>query len=158
MHKILYWFGVLAALLTTLILVGFSYLYYKGYGLDKESKIYAQVSLSAITSPWNSHALLDRASPKLLRSVNSEQIRSMFDRFGVLGPLIRSEECKGSAAFFISVGQPDNTTAQYVCDGQYREGLASVRLSLIKIDQKWMINGFNVNSPVLLEHKPIQNL
>lgn len=150
MRRIIYWFGIFAACAAVFGFFGFCYMAYKGFVLDKEAKAYAQSSVDAITSRWNSRALLDRASPNLLKSVNPEQIASLFQWFGVLGPLASSQECEGTSRMSVSTNQPKRTTAEYVCHERYLQGSASIQLSLIKLDTGWMINGFHVNSPALL--------
>ena len=156
MRKLFFWFGLFAAVVTFVAVMGFGYLVYKGTSLDRESKSYASVAVVAITSHWNSSELLDRASPNLRNSVTTGQISSMFDWFSVLGPLTKTQECQGSSSVVAFLGKPSSTLAQYTCKELYQQGAATVAIALVKIGDVWMVNGFHVNSPVLATHKPMQ--
>jgi hypothetical protein len=156
MQKLFYWFGILAGSVTVAVVIGFGYLAYKGSALDKESKSYANAAVLAITSHWDAHALTNRASPSLTRSINAEQLSSMFDWFGVLGPLMANQDCVGGSSIAAFAGKPTSITARYTCNEKYQQGAATITVALVKIDNEWMVNGFNVSSPVLLAHKPPQ--
>ena len=158
MRKFFYWFGALAAALTLLLIVGFCYLFYTSSRLDRESKDYADAASLAITSHWNPHELLSRASPNLRSSMTIKQASSVFEWFGVLGTPIQSQDCKGSAMLFASFGKPSSITAQYVCSTNYQQGAATIDIALVKMDERWMVSGFYVKSPALLARKPMQQL
>ena len=55
-------------------------------------------------------------------------------------------------------GKPSSTTAHYVCTANYQQGAASLDITLVKVDENWMVNGFHVNSPALGTRKPVQQL
>jgi len=149
-----YWFGIFAGSVIIAAVIGFGYLAYRGSSLDKESRSYANDAVLAITSHWDVHALTSRASPNLTRSVNAEQLSSLFEWFAVLGPLIEGHDCIGGSSIAAFAGKPTSITARYVCHEKYQQGAATINLALVKIDNVWMVNGFNVSSPVLLAHKP----
>jgi hypothetical protein len=155
-RNLFYWFGIFAGAVVIAAVVGFGYLAYKGSSLDKESKGYANDAVLAITSHWDVHALTSRASPNLARSINAEQLSSMFDWFRVLGPLSENQECTGGSSIAAYAGKPTSITARYTCNEKYQQGAATINVALVKISNDWMINGFNVTSPVLLAHKPPQ--
>ena len=156
MRNVFYWFGIFAGSVVIAAVVGFGYLAYKGSSLDKESKSYANGAVLAITSHWDAHALTSRASPNLTRSINADQLSSMFDWFNVLGPLIESQDCTGGSSIAAFAGKPTSITARYTCNEKYQQGAATINVALVKIDNVWTVNGFHVSSPVLLAHKPPQ--
>jgi hypothetical protein len=157
-RKFFFVFGIGCACLIAAAAAGFGYLAFLGSGLDKESKAYADSTVVAVTSHWDPQALDKLASPILAHAASADQMRSMFDWFGTLGPLTNSKGCVGSSAVYASVGQQRRTTAQYLCEARYQQGMATVQLSLIKIDKAWMVEGFRVNSDFLLAHRPVQKL
>jgi hypothetical protein len=155
-RNVFYWFGIFAGAIVIAAVIGFGYLACKGSSLDKESKSCANDAALAITSHWDAHALTSRASPNLAGSISAEQLSSMFDWFSVLGPLIENQDCAGGSSIAAFAGKPTSITARYTCNEKYQQGAATITLALVKIGNDWMINGFNVNSPVLLVHKPLQ--
>ncbi len=66
MRKLLYWLEVFAIILTLVVISGFIYLTYKGFGVDKESKAYAESAIQAITSHLDGHELLSRQGHSVL--------------------------------------------------------------------------------------------
>jgi len=155
-RRIFFWFGVLAAAFTVVVIVGFGYLAYNGSRLDKESESYANAAVLGGTSHWNGQELLGRATPNLLRSATAAQISSMFEWFSVLGPLTDSQDCKGSSSVVAFVGKPISTLARYTCQAQYQQGSATISMVLVKIGDVWMLNAFHVDSPILMTRKPPQ--
>lgn len=156
-RKFLYWFGAVAAVVVVVLIVGIGYLAYVGSGADKESKLYADSAIVAITTHWNPAELQSRETPELMASVDTDQLKLIFGQFRRLGNLVKYGGSKGSATILASVDAGSKVTANYVGSATYENGAASIELLLQKIGGAWMINGFHVNSPVLFQ-KPVQQL
>ena len=157
MRKLFFWIGVFVGIPALAVIAGIGYLGYKTFGLNKQGEAYANSAVEAITSRWDSHQLLSRASPALLKSLSSDQLASAFDRFSGLGALTGGESCKGYVFASASIGQPSRKTAQYACNENYQKGPATVKFALIKLDSKWMINDFEVSSSALPERSGMEN-
>jgi hypothetical protein len=152
MRKVLYVLGVLFIVLVLGIgtLVGVTV--YKGAGLDKESARYVDDAVIAITAHWNKDELLSRASPEFKKISSRDQLASIFDAVsGALGPLVDYEGAKGDAMIKTMVGSGTTITAVYKAQAKYQKGSAEITLTLIKIDDAWMIQGFHVGSNQVID-------
>ncbi len=154
MRKLIYSIISVAAALIFLAVMSVGYIAYKGFEMNKEGEAYAQSAVASITSHWNSSELLSRASPSLVKSVSSGRLASAFEWLSGLGPLVRSDACKGSTIAFASTGQPSREIGQYVCKEEYEKGPATINIALVKVASKWMINSFYVSSqaPLMKNH------
>jgi hypothetical protein len=153
MRSFFVWVGVAAMALAVIVAGGVAYMVHLGSGLDKESRAYAESAVTAITSTWDSQALTNRASLALLKLTPPDRLGALFGWFSSLGKLTSQQDCTGQASVFAMAGQPTRTLAHCRCDEQYEHGAATVSLSLIKGDNGWEINGFNVSSPALIPGK-----
>lgn len=100
--------------------------------------------------------MLRRSTSQLANSVSREDLASLFDWFSVLGPLNGHPVCTGNTVWATSTSQGRSVAGQYACSASYKDGNATINLAITKQNDIWQINGFHVNSPVLLAHKPIQ--
>lgn len=150
MRRFLFWFGAFAAVVTVLAIAGFGYVAYVGRGLDTGAKQYADQVVNAATARWDSEELLRQASPNLLKSSSAEQVRDLFGMFAMLGPLQENRGCEGQTTTMVSVTGQGSVTGRYACSVRYHKSEATVQLNLIRLDERWKVNGFHVNSPAFL--------
>jgi hypothetical protein len=101
--------------------------------------------------------MLSRATPQLAHSVSADQLARMFGWVGQLGTLQWQPICTGTSNVFAGASGT-RTTGRYTCQAQYQAGPAMLELSLVKAGGAWSINGFRVNSPLLVPPKASQKV
>jgi hypothetical protein len=143
MRRLFYVLGIVFVVLIVGIggLVGFAA--YRGAGLDAESKDYVDQAVVDIGQKWDKTELLKRASPNLLRAVSSEQIATLFDELARFGKLTHYSSATGQS--LIKVGTDAGVSAHYIANATFENGPARFRIDLIKIADRWMIEGFYVD-------------
>jgi len=144
MRKFFQWFGVVAAIVLVVAIVGGVVLFTKGSALDAESKAYAEVSIRAIGSKWDQQELLARASPQLLAGLKSDALAAVFDKFSQYGPLVDYEGATGQANMFYANGVA-TITAGYKGKAKFENGEATFDIALVKLSGKWLINGLHID-------------
>jgi len=156
MRKIIRWLGVVlsAALAVIVILaVGLFFMIRGGSALDAESKAYVDDAVVAISAHWDRKELTSRASPELKQKLKPAELDSLFDALSTgLGPLVEYRGAKGQATIASTIGTGTTRTANYVAGARYQRGEAEIRISLIKLEDHWLIQGFFVNSNALLSN------
>jgi hypothetical protein len=153
MRKVLYALGVIFIVLVLGLGALIGVTMYKGAALDKESARYVHDAVIAITTHWSKDELLRRASPDFKKITDTDRLVSFLDAVsGALGPLVDYEGAKGDALIKTMVGSGTTITALYKARAKYQRGSAEITLSLIKIDDTWMINGFHVNSDQVMDN------
>ncbi|HXP77746.1 MAG TPA: hypothetical protein VN823_26665 [Stellaceae bacterium] len=147
MRKVLYVLGALFLVLIVGVgtLVGVTA--YKGAALDKESARYVDDAVVSIVAHWNKGELLSRATPGFKKVTSADQLASFFDAVsGALGPLVDYEGSKGEATIKTMIGSGTTITAVYKARAKFQKGTAEFTLTLVKVDDIWMIDGFHVGS------------
>jgi hypothetical protein len=156
LRTVFFWFGALSAAAIVLVIAAIAYMAHIGAGLDRQSKDYATASVVAVTTHWSADALMQIATPALRNSTSSERMAALFGWFATLGPLAGDPACTGSSLVSAVIGQGTKTTANYVCRATYQHGEATIDIFLIKSNNAWRVNGFHVNSPVLVPRSAAQ--
>jgi hypothetical protein len=140
---------ILGALILVIIVaagIGVGVLIYKGNALDAESKAFVDSSVSAIAASWSKEQLLDRATPELRTSVKPEELKTLFDAVLQLGPLVEYQGATGEANMSYMAGSGSSVSASYVARAKFKNGAATIRITLLKRDGRWMISGFHVDT------------
>ena len=151
MRTFFYRLGIFAAVLLLLVVGVFGYLIYAGSGYDRESKQYVDDAVIAITANWDREELIRRASPQLLTNVKAEDLESLFTLFSTLGPLVDYQGSKwSSSATNSSIGQGTTISANYSAQALFKQGDATIRMTVVKSDGAWKIQAFRVDSSVLI--------
>lgn len=143
---------ILGAIFLAVLLLGGSgigYLAYRGFALDKESRVFADKAIPAIVTNWSQKELLDRASPEFKQAVTIDQLDRLFRWFSRLGPLESYEPATGQAGVSVTSKEGTITGGQYTAKVKFQNGEATVSLRLIKHGDLWQILRFDVNSPAL---------
>ena len=147
-------FLVLGVVFTVLIVAGGAgvvVLARNGAALDSASKAYTETSVEAIARDWDGSELWTRASPALRRVATPQQIDQLFGAAKrSLGPLVAYGGSQGQAMVSY-VNAHSAVAAQYVAHGHFAHGDADLQISLVKIDGRWMIQGFHIKSPALMQ-------
>lgn len=126
--------------------VSVSVLIYKGNALDAESKAFVDSAVQAIAANWNREQLLDRATPELRASVKPEELQAVFDAVTQLGPLVEYQGATGDANMSYMAGSGGSVSASYAAKVKCKDGDATIRITLVKRDGRWMISGFHVDT------------
>jgi hypothetical protein len=141
---------ILGALFLMILVVGgidFAILAYRGNALDKESRVYADTTLSAIVTQWSEKALLDRASPEFKQATTIDQLDAYFRSCSQLGALQHADSMRGQAGIFYDTKRGKMITGQYSTKVQFENAEATITLGLIKHGEQWQILKFDVQAP-----------
>ena len=149
MRKFFYYYGIAAAILTMMTIACIGYVACASLILNNEGKAYSNTAMVAITQSWDARALVDRAAPELMKSTDAPHLRLLFDRFETLGPMVKALDCSGGTSANYNPAMATVITGYYTCAAVYQKHTAIVRIWLHKVDGRWMINGFRVESPTL---------
>ena len=115
--------------------------------LDREATSYLKEVVPKIVSPWNSRALMDRATPELAATVKSpDDLEVLLGIFQKLGPLKHLGEPKGVVTSTAYTGSGAATYGNYVVPAEFEGGNASIKVQLRRSGEEWKINGFHVNA------------
>ena len=119
---------------------------------DKESARYVDDAVVTITAHWNKDELLNRASPAFTKLASTDRLASFFDAVqGALGPLMDYEGAKGDALIKTDIGSGTTITAIYKAKAKFQKGTAEITLTLVKIGDTWMIEGFHIGSNQVMD-------
>jgi hypothetical protein len=153
MRKFLMIVGTTTILLVAAAAVGLFFLFKTGTQLDAESKSYAEESVAAITSGWNRDEFLNRALPAVRDKMKPDELKNLFEAFRAgLGRPIEFDPALGQSTVSVTAGQGKITVANYQVNARFDKGPATVRITLIKTGDKWMIQGFFVDSAALVNN------
>lgn len=144
MRKILYGLGLVSLLLVATLIGGIGVVAYNGNKLDAESKSFVDSAVPAISANWNSHALLERASPEFIQGVSPDQLKAGFDQFSMLGHLANYEGSQGEANMAFFFGSGGSISASYVAKARFENGEAVFRITLVKRNGHWLIRALNI--------------
>jgi hypothetical protein len=131
--------------------IGIFVLARNGAALDTASKAYTEDAVLAIAANWEPDELWKRASPHLRKIATRDQLAGIFEAAKrALGPMQEYRGSKGQALIgFINGGK--SISARYVATGDFQRGRANLRIGLIKQGDSWMIEGFHIDSPALMQ-------
>jgi len=102
------------------------------------------------TGRWDAEELWRRASPRFRESTKREDLGALLDAArSALGPLTEYGGARGEAMMSVS-NLSTVVSANYVAKGRFQNGDAEFRISMIKVGPTWMIEGFQIGSPLLM--------
>ena len=151
MRRIFYGLGIAFVVLLVAAAGGIGYIAYVGGKLDKQAQAYVDDAVPRIVAEWSADELQRRASPEFLHATKPDDLRSLFVLFAKLGPLIQYGGAKGQATIYASAGGGKRVTASYVTQATFKNGAATIEITLRQIDGVWRVDAFRVNSPALIE-------
>jgi hypothetical protein len=151
MRKFFLWFGVAMAVLIVAGGVGLFALARNGAAIDAESKAYVDDSVVAIGGNWDAGELWKRSGERFRQATKQEDLHAFFDAANqALGRLTEYHGARGDAT--ISVSNAGTTvSAKYVARGTFEKGDAEIQIAAVKNGREWRIEGFHVNSSVLMK-------
>jgi hypothetical protein len=151
MRRFFYGLGLLTAVLVVAGGIGLFVLFRNGAALDTMSKAYVEESVVAIAANWDANELWKRASPRLRTMTKPDEIRGLFEAAkDALGPLLEYRGSQGQAMMW-AMNSQTKVSAQYVANCSFQRGNAQVQIALIKQGDRWMIEGFHINSSALMK-------
>jgi hypothetical protein len=151
MRKFFMIIGVLAVITVVGGGIGLLVLARSGAALDTASKAYTEEAVVAIAANWEPDELWKRASPHLRKIATRDQISGLFNAAKrSLGPMLEYRGSQGQALIGI-INSRQSISARYVATGNFQKGSASFKIALVKEGGTWMIEGFHIDSPVLMQ-------
>ena len=142
-------FGAFSAVMVVLGGIVFGIAAYLGAGFDRTSKAYVDDAVPAIVAAWSSDELLRRVDPEYLHLFKKDAVDSLFQKFARLGAFERYAGSKGEASMNFDSGS-FRITAKYECEVVFKNGHATVLMTLLRADGGWKVVGFHIESPDLL--------
>jgi hypothetical protein len=149
-RRLLYRLGVAAGVIFCLGGVAFGYVAYLGSQLDRESKAYVDEAVVDIVQHWDKDAFVRRASPQLLQAIKPEELDSFFQFYSSLGTLVDYQGSNGSSTIAALVRGRGTVAVRYVARAKFQEGDADIQVTAVKVGGDWKLQGFRVDSPVLV--------
>lgn len=150
MRKFFCGFGIVMACLVVAAGLGIFMLVRDGAALDAESKAYVEKSVVAIADDWDADALWRRGTPDFRRLTDERDLRNFFDAArATLGRLVEYRGATGQATISIT-NAGRLTTANYTARVRFEKGDAEIRIGAIKSGSQWRIEGFHINSSILM--------
>jgi hypothetical protein len=151
MRRFLYGLGAVIALIVVAAGIAVFFIARNGTALDAESNAYVGDAVVAITAHWNADELMKRSTPDFRRITKPDVLQGLFDAASTaLGPLEDYEGAKGDAMVSVMAGSGTTISARYVAHARFQKGDADLKLTLLKIDGTWRIEGFNISSDAVL--------
>ena len=128
--------------------------------LNKEAAAYIADNLPKIVDRWDAQNLVDRADPALTAggATRRRQFEEMCAKFQKLGALKHLDTPEGggvySGAFTMKGMYPSRTLGSYKVQADFENGQATITIQLVRVEKKWKVIGFDINSDVFL---PLKN-
>jgi hypothetical protein len=155
MKKLLIILGAIFLIVMILVAVGIGFVAVKGSALDKQSKAFVDRNVPLIFATWDDEALWSRASPVFMQATPKDKLDSFFTSFShKFGKMQAYQGSKGTTYMndrVLSSHSGEVITAVYTAHVIFDAGPADVKVTLIKHGDEWQIEGFNINSDVLLK-------
>jgi hypothetical protein len=149
MRRIFYGLGATAALIIAIGTFGFFVLTRDATALDADSRAYVESSVVAITAHWDTEELWRRSTPQFRAIANHDELRAFLGAAETaLGPLVEYRGAQGRARMLI-MNFRAIVSANYVANGGFQNGDADLQLSVVKVGDTWMIDGFRISSLAL---------
>jgi len=137
------------SILLFFLLFAFGGFVYEGRVLDAESKAYVDAAVISIVTRWDADELWRRASPDMRRLTTLARLHGLFDQLGKLGSLTAYKGARGEAniPFIIGGSARENTiSATYLAKAQFQNGLAIIKIIVLKLSGIWVIQDFHVDA------------
>jgi len=143
--------GIFFALLV-IMTIALGIAFYKGSALDDESRKYVEATVPPILSTWSVAKLKESSSPQLLEVLENgaETTARLFEKLSTLGQLQKFYDVTGEASMNASTEHGNSITANYTAKADFENGPAIITISLIRLNEKWLLLRLNVNSEALL--------
>lgn len=144
--------GGIFAIIVVVIGVAAAIFIPRGIKLDHEAVAYIRDVVPAIAASADGQALVERATPTLAAALRSgSELDKLSAAFRELGTLKHLDDLKGRVSTTTVSGDGIQTFGIYTAQAEFEEGHASVRILLQRVDGTWRIDGFHVNSHVLVQ-------
>jgi hypothetical protein len=135
--------------------VGAASVYVLGKRLDRESHLYVDAALQAITANWDVRELQKRASPELDSSLDYDEAEQYFKELRKLGSLVVYKGAVGESTITVSARYLYEITADYTAEVEYETGSMQIQVTLIKHGRQWRILDFRVDPEEFSERNDV---
>jgi len=139
MKKTIVLLGYLFLVFIILNVVGATSLYILGQRLDRESHLYADAAVQALTANWDIKELQKRASHEFDSSLDYEETEHYFKELRKLGKLVVYKGAAGESTIILSAKYLYEITAEYTAEVEYETGTIQMQVTLIKHGKHWQI-------------------
>lgn len=149
MKKIFIGIGLSFGALFILIALIFGVMAYKGSRLDASSLAFVKETVPKILTGWNRDALVAIESDAMALYGPKEKVDRLFSIFSqALGHFHHMEEPVGESMMHAD-SSGTHIGGSYKVKAQFEKGWAEISMVLIFENDKWLVNSFNINSPLL---------
>jgi hypothetical protein len=154
MKKLFTILGIIFATIIVIIVIVAAIFIPRALKLDHEATAYIQDAVPKIVTKWSSQELVDRATPELLAAAKKDNaLDRLFVMFQQLGSFKHLDTPQGVVTSTAFTGEGTATVGNYTAKAEFEKGPATIKIQLRRVDDKWLINGFRINSDVFLPPK-----
>jgi len=125
---------------------GIGMLVYKVHALNAQSKAFVGNAVPAIAASWNEEQLLSRATPELRDQIMSEDLPTLSALSTHLGQFAEYLGATGEVSWVSLAGFGGSISATYVAKASFVNGITTFRLTLVRLDGRWMISEFHLDA------------
>ncbi len=116
---------------------------------ESECRTFVDDTILAIAQDWDSHELIKRIDPEMLRPGDEEEVEKLFRLYRKLGRLTEYYGAEGE------VWQESGTSGEvgfsYFGEGDFENGFATVKVEGIYKDGNYYILDFNIRSEAFID-------
>lgn len=144
-------FGVIAFILCLVAVSAVVIAATRAWTQSNASREAARRVVLGVVSEWNAPALEANASDEFKKVLTPATLDGVFTMFRKLGKFRSLGEPTGGAKVALGVGAfRSGVTAEYSFPATFANGEATIRIALVYEASSWRVNGFFVNSDVLV--------
>jgi hypothetical protein len=126
--------------------------------LNVESKKYVDTVLPIILKSFDANEFIKFAAPEFLKSVPEKRIFEIFNVYKKLGGFKKYLGSKGKAKTSIAIFKGKKWVyAKYTAKAEFANGLAVIKITIIKEKGKWFIYHIKIDSKVFNSDKKTKN-
>jgi hypothetical protein len=139
----------LALLLAAAAACGAIVIAYRAHVLNAESLAFVDKAVPAITTDPSVDQLLNRATPGLRTYIRTHDLPALARAFSRLGPAGEYLGAGGGVNWLSLAGFREPVSASYVAKESFMYGIATFRLTLVKLDGRWAITKYDLDVSLL---------
>lgn len=154
MKRIFTCLGVVVAIFIVVLVIVFAIFIPRAFQLGRDATTYIKSEVPKIVQNWNPQELIDRA-PELASTIKSKgDIDRLFAMFRQLGSLKQLDMPTGGVHIWASTNEESSAVGNFTAHAEFENGPATIVIQLLRMDNTWKINGFEIRSKVFLPQTP----
>jgi hypothetical protein len=145
MKRIFTCLGVLVAIVVVFLVIVFAIFIPRAFQLTRDATTYIESEVPKIVQNWNPQELIGRAAPELTSTIKSKgDIDRLFEMFRQLGSLKQLDTPTGGVHIWMSTYKGSSAVGNFTAHAEFDNGPATIIIQLLRMDDTWKINGFEI--------------